>query len=112
MQADEPAFSVTAVIGADGTAVVTITGDIDISTLPALAQQLRQVESAQPRQLVFDLASVGFIDCAGAQAIVHSSVLPPGGPKPVLRYPAPAVLRLLDVTGLSERCIIDPGAAR
>jgi anti-anti-sigma factor len=107
VQTDEPAFSVTAVIGSDDTAIITITGDIDATTLPLLSAQLQQILAARPRPLVFDLSNVGFLDCAAAESIVHPYPWPPAGPKPVLRDPAPGVLRLLDITGFSGQCVIE-----
>ena len=107
VQANEPAFSITAIIGSDDTAIVTITGDIDVTTLPLLSAQLQQILAERTRPLVFDLSNVGFLDCAAAEAMVHPYPSPPGGPKPVLRNPAPGVLRLLDITGFSGQCVIE-----
>ena len=112
MQTDGPAFSVTAVTGGDDTAIVAIAGDIDVTTLPLLSAQLQQILAARPRPLVFDLSNVGFLDCAAAEAIVHPYPWPPAGPKPVLRNPAPGVLRLLDITGFSGQCVIESATGR
>ena len=53
----------------DGGSVVVVTGEIDMSTSPALREQLRAPE-AQAETVVLDLRQVGFMDSSGLGAIV------------------------------------------
>jgi anti-anti-sigma factor len=53
----------------DGGAVVVVTGEVDMSTSPALREQLRAPE-AQAETVVLDLREVSFMDSSGLGAIV------------------------------------------
>jgi anti-anti-sigma factor len=53
----------------DGAAVVVVTGEVDMSTSPALREQLRAPE-AQAETVVLDLREVSFMDSSGLGAIV------------------------------------------
>lgn len=94
---------------------VVIRGDLDLCSTPSLAARLGPVLASRPRRLVFDLARVGFIDCAAARLITSTSRSLPG--RPVIRSPGPLVRRVLELTGLDSRCEIEmpgqnpPGAA-
>jgi len=52
-----------------GTAVVVLAGELDIASTPWLSGQLAQILARKPQQLVFDMARVGFLDCAAARLI-------------------------------------------
>ena len=101
-----PAIAVQA--AGDGTVTVTIRGELDLATAPALSACLAQALERQPRLIVFDLAGVGFMDCASAHLIIGAARALPGRPPAVLRHPVFAVRRVLSVTGLDARCIIEP----
>lgn len=88
---------------------VMLFGEIDATNVPSLSRYLRRISDRSPAGLVFDLAGVRFLDCAAARAIVGTGLMLPDGQRPVLRHPRPVVRRLLSVTGLRERCIIEPG---
>jgi anti-anti-sigma factor len=90
----------------DGVLIVTIEGDLDVATAPALCRYLDQAGRDRLRGLVFDLAGVGFMDCAAASAILTTADALPGRPRPVLRCPCPAVRRLLSLSGLDSRCSV------
>lgn len=92
----------------DGIAAVTILGELDMSTMPVLSGRLEQVLAARPRLLIFDLAGVGFTDCAAIRMIVEASQELPGARPPVLRHPRPIVRTMLSLTGLDARCVIEP----
>jgi anti-sigma B factor antagonist len=91
----------------DGVLTVTIRGDLDVVTAPALRGYLAQALHERPRLVVFDLAGVGFMDCAAAAAIRTCHALP-GGPRLVLRHPRPVVRRLLSLSGLDAQCAVRP----
>lgn len=98
--------SVEADITPDLTTVV-ISGELDAATVPVLSARLAQVLARRPRRLVFDLAQVGFIDCAATRLIVSSGGFLPAGARPVLRRPSPAVRRILDLTDLGAACEVE-----
>jgi anti-sigma B factor antagonist len=94
--------------GRDSTLTVTIRGELDASTAQALSESLEPVLREGPRNVVVDLAGVGFMDCAAARAIVRSCNNRPDRPCPILRRPRPIVRRLLSLTGLDTQCTVRP----
>ena len=50
-------------------ATVTVTGEVDCTTAPALASRLREVAAAHPERLVLDLDGLFFSDVASARAL-------------------------------------------
>lgn len=84
--------------------VVTIRGDLDCATAPVLSAQLTEVLARQPTRLVFDVAAVPFMDCAGVSPIMRARrCLSPACPV-VIRSPGPAVRTFLAITGLNRLC--------
>jgi anti-sigma B factor antagonist len=92
---------------AAGTVTVVISGELDFTSMPSLAEQLAQVLARKPRRLVFDMAQVSFIDCASARLIVGMGRNLPDGRQPVIRRPGPAVRRILELTGLDAHCQVE-----
>jgi anti-anti-sigma factor len=86
---------------------VVVTGDLDAATMSVLSARLAEVVARRPQRLVFDLAQVGFIDCAATRLITGSGALLPDGGRPVLRRPSPAVRRILDLTDLGDGCEVE-----
>jgi anti-anti-sigma factor len=89
------------------TAVVTVTGDLDLITRPALAARLSAVLGTRPRRLVLDLAGSGFMDCGSARLVASAGQFLPGGGRLVIRHPSPAVRRVLELTGFDAGCDIE-----
>ena len=90
-----------------GTATIVISGELDAATMPPLARRLAQILADRPQRLVFDMAGVGFIDCAAARLIAGTGRYLPAGRRPVIRRPSPAVRRMLELTGLAAHCETD-----
>lgn len=90
-----------------GVVTVVISGDLDIATAPSLTAHLRPTMDGRPQRLVFDMAGVGFIDCATARLIAGTARSLPPGRRPVLRSPSPLVRRVLELTGLARRFEIE-----
>jgi anti-anti-sigma factor len=91
----------------DGTAVITVCGDLDITVNDALAERLAEVMQKKPARLIFDLGGVELIDCAAARVLFSAARSLPDGQRPVIRSAAPLVRRLLAVTGLDTQCVLD-----
>jgi anti-anti-sigma factor len=87
-------------------ATIVLSGDLDLTGVPALAEHLAQILARMPRHLVFDMTRVSFLDCAAARVIAGTARSLPEGHRPVLRRPAPEVGRLLELTGLDADCEI------
>jgi anti-anti-sigma factor len=92
---------------APGTATVVVTGELDLVTMPLLADQLALISRDQPERLVFDLAGTSFIDCGSARLIAGAGRWLPAGRPPVIRRPSRCVRRVLELTGLSACCEIE-----
>ena len=90
-----------------GTATIVITGELDMVTMPFLAEQLALVSRSKPGRLVFDLAGTGFMDCGSARLIAGAGEWLPEGRRPVIRRPRRAVRRVFHLTGLDARCEIE-----
>src|SRR4051794_870716 len=86
----------------DGLTVVTVTGELDLATAPALHRALRRADDASLPDLVVDLSGVTFFDCAIVGVLVGAlkTVRAQGG-----------CLRLRGLTGgpkrLFELCHLD-----
>jgi anti-anti-sigma factor len=93
---------------AEGVAVVRVAGEIDMVTAPALESQVVGLLAEKPRMLVIDLTDVRFFSSAGLAvlALAHREA----DEATRLRVVAadPAVLRPLELTGLTEDLSIQP----
>jgi anti-anti-sigma factor len=90
------------------TVTVTLSGEFDVTSEGFLADCLERVYQERPRRLIFEAAQVTFMDCASARLIVGTDRWLPHGVKPTIARPAPIVRRLLQVSGLSECCELEP----
>ncbi|MEU8801688.1 STAS domain-containing protein [Spirillospora sp. NPDC048819] len=83
------------------TAVVAVTGEIDLRTADTLRARLVEVHASGPRRLLADFTAVPFCDAAGLGALVaaHNRISESGG-EIVLAGVRPSQLRLLRITGL------------
>jgi anti-anti-sigma factor len=84
---------------ADGNAVITLYGELDLTVRSALREQLAEIAENKPDVLVIDLAAVTFLDCGTAVMMIQASRILASGRKPVLRDVRPQVRRLLELTG-------------
>lgn len=100
------ALMVIEVISQDMTTVV-ITGELDLTTRPALAERLSLIMRTRPRRLVLDMAGTCFMDCGSARLIVSAAQFLPEGRRPIIRHPSRAVRRVLELTGLDAECEIE-----
>lgn len=93
-------------IGLDDRALVLV-GEIDAHTAPELAAHLDPLPGASG-DVVVDLAGVTFIDSSGLRVLVeahHRSS--ESGRRLALRSPSPAVVRLLEISGLADHLDVD-----
>jgi anti-anti-sigma factor len=92
-------------VAGDGSVTLVLSGDLDLSTEATLAARLNDIRAGRPRQVIFDLSRVSYTDLGALRALVTGHR---GGGElpPLLCHPPPVVLRLLEVSGLAEHCII------
>ena len=85
---------------AEGTATVTVRGDIDIVSADAFHARLAAVASRGPTRLVIDLAGVEFLDSAGLGAFVRLRRALPKDCPVILRSPRRRTRQVFELTGL------------
>lgn len=85
------------------TAVVAVTGEIDLRTADTLRARLVELHASGPRRLVADFSAVPFCDAAGLGALIAArNQIAAAGGEIVLAGVRPAQLRLLHITGLQR----------
>lgn len=79
--------------------VVRLGGELDVASVPRLAQLLEEV--AAPR-VVLDLSGLAFIDSSGVAALVHArQQMDEGGQTLTLTRPSMTVSRVFELLGIS-----------
>jgi anti-sigma B factor antagonist len=96
----------------DGTPVIELAGEVDISTVPALERELSEHEASDTSMVVVDLRSTTFLDSSGLRALAAAHARAAGnGRKFVLVRGPEAIGRVFAITGLDGRLdfVDDPG---
>ena len=87
--------------------VIRVSGDLDAQT----SSQLDDVITSQLErgfdEIVLDLSELEFVDSSGLRSMVLARG-PQGEGRVVLRSPSASVMRLLDITGLTDVFVIEP----
>ena len=103
-------FDVTSAVGGPE-AVVTVSGDLDLATVPRLDDELAGVLAGDHavERLVVDLSGVDFVDSSGLTALIKSNRrAKEDGLAFVLRSPSERVMRTLKLTQLETVLDIEP----
>jgi anti-sigma B factor antagonist len=89
---------------ADGGTVLTLSGELDIASAPALERALDDFGASLPRRLVIDLTEVTFMDSTGLRALLLARQRPADGDHELLLRPGPRqVQRVFELSGTLER---------
>jgi anti-sigma B factor antagonist len=102
-------FEVRTAVVTPSTYVVSVTGEIDSFTSPALEQELEWVLGDGASNAVVDLGVVGFIDSTALRVLLRA--LPRfsrRGGTLVLVSDDRRVLRTLEITGLDRKFTVEP----
>ena len=91
----------------DGTATVSVDGEVDIATVGDLGDGLARALAGWPSRLVVDLSWTTFIDCSGMGVIAQTCKDVPVGCKVILRSPNRLARRAIELIGLDGMCLID-----
>jgi anti-sigma B factor antagonist len=85
-------------------AIITVSGELDLASAPALEAELEQAGASDSELLVLDLRGLEFMDSTGLSVIVkaHQRLSEDGRSLCLIRGPQ-QVQRLLDLTGVAER---------
>jgi anti-anti-sigma factor len=88
--------------------LVVLTGELDLSSAPALASSLIGLVAQGHTHLVLDVADLTFIDASGLGVLVRvAKAARAAGGRITLLSPQPQVRRLLSITGLSGGLLPD-----
>ena len=86
------------------TAGLVLSGELDVSSAPALEDQVRGIADADVRELVIDLSELDFIDSSGLRAILRIQALVDSRGWTLRLVPGSKnVQRIFDLTGTGER---------
>ncbi len=93
---------------AQGSAATRLSGDLDIVTSDDVKRDLAQLVDDGHVALALDLSDVGFVDSSGLGVLVaiHRHAESSGGSL-VIRAVPPQVLRLFEITRLSDLLTVD-----
>lgn len=92
----------TAVAYEDGIAVLTVRGEVDLATVPALEAAIDDALAAQPAALVVDLSAVEFLASAGLQTLVTTQERVRASAHFAVVAEGAATSRPIQLTGLDE----------
>jgi anti-anti-sigma factor len=85
------------------TASIRTVGDLDLATVPMLADHVAQLRKAGYRLLTFDLSDLGFMDSSGLRFLeCHAESRQDGFAMALVPGP-PAVQMLFELTGTREQ---------
>ena len=83
---------------------VVLQGEFDVTSEGALAAVLERIHQSGPSRLIFEMAAVGYLDCASARLIAGTGRWLPEGVKPVIIAPSPLARRVFMVSGIGALC--------
>lgn len=94
-------------IGADEV-TLTVGGEIDLASAPALERELREVESSRPSRIRVELAALEFIDSTGIHLLIDAQQRADANGHQLVLTHAPAhAQRLFRLTGISASLIVE-----
>jgi anti-sigma B factor antagonist len=99
-------FAATLYEAKDGTQIVSVTGEVDLSSAPQLAEVIwraKRQAGGYPPRVVVDLSGVEFMDTAGLEVLMEewNSSRQSDGRMCLVAQEGP-ITRLLEVTGLGD----------
>ncbi|MEV0246700.1 STAS domain-containing protein [Nocardia sp. NPDC050712] len=92
----------TAVAVHDGATVLTVAGEVDLATAPALETAIEGVLAEAPRALIIDLTGVSFLASAGMAALVAAHKRAGTATTIAVVADGPATSRQLKMTSLDQ----------
>lgn len=90
---------------------MVVRGEIDMATAPQLRDLLERLVSAGSRRIVLDCRELEFLDSSGIGVLVAARNRMGDGGELVIDSPSAHVLKVLEITGVSEHLsVIAPGS--
>jgi anti-sigma B factor antagonist len=97
-----------------GTPVVSVVGEVDLATVPALERTLRRATELSTRELIVDLTRCSFLDASGLGLLSETRArLAASNRALAIVLSQPIVLKMFQIAGLDKQFLIYPslGAA-
>ena len=92
----------TSIATHDGATVLTVSGEVDLATAPALETAIEGVLATKPGTLIIDLSGVGFLASAGMAALVAAHQRAGEATTIAVVAEGPATSRQLKMTSLDQ----------
>jgi anti-sigma B factor antagonist len=93
---------------AHDTSLLSVEGDLDLASAPSLKWALEDLQSAESRNVIVDLARVGFIDSTALGVLVGAQRSLGPGVRLAIVCDEENVLRIFELTGLDGMFEIVP----
>jgi anti-sigma B factor antagonist len=83
---------------------ITLSGELDLATVPRLQDELERVEASDARSIIVDLSGLSFIDSAGIRLIITAEERSRVDSNRLVLLKAPAsVQRVFQLTALEDQ---------
>ena len=102
---------ITSVSHDDGVAVLSVSGEIDLATIPAFEAAIADALTQRPTALIVDLTGVDFLASSGLQALVATRESVTGTAGFAVVANGPATSRPIQLTGLDQILSLHPTVA-
>ncbi len=90
-----------------GVAIVTVHGEIDMTTAGTLRDRLGSIVAKCPDRLIIDLAGVGFLDSTAVHTLAQARRALPDECPVVLRSPQSQAQRVFELTRMDSLFVIE-----
>jgi anti-sigma B factor antagonist len=105
LEPSTPGFTSEQSTDPNGNVVLTLRGELDMSSAVKFRQTIEQLVESHDAELVFDLAELAFMDSSGIAVLVYAA----NNFGPVeLRNSSPIIRRIIEATGLTRFLRLDP----
>jgi anti-sigma B factor antagonist len=105
LEDEPPALQIETHLDHSGAQVVVLSGELDSSSAASLQERMATIAPRPAQRLIFDLASLRFMDSAGIAVLLGAAET---GSSVSLRSPSPIIRRVLEITGLFDVFTIEP----
>jgi anti-sigma B factor antagonist len=105
LEPEPPTVQIDMHLDPTGAQIVILSGELDSSNAASLQEQVALIPPQPPRQLIFDLTGLRFMDSAGIAVLISATAK---ASSVSLRNPSPIIRRVLGTTGLSSVFSIEP----
>jgi anti-sigma B factor antagonist len=105
IEANETNFSSEESFEGAGVPILTISGELDISSADGFRKTVEGIVGSRPERLVFDLSGLAFMDSSGIAVMVYAAN---NVDAVELRHPSDIIRRVVEATGLSEILRLGP----